>query len=154
MSFQLNEWLLKARLCLFSPPRSEDKLQAYRLRKRLVVYLAELLFRTEPGPWQVPVQPPLWRRKWKPKIVLMCLPAKHWVPGLWCQPGGGGDIKVPFKGREKRGELNFVIWPVCVATCFGCGLVQPPCWQQMAFDVRVKRFGGILERLHAVLRWD
>lgn len=63
-----------------------------------------------------------------------------------------GILRCPL--RVEEGEVNIVIRADCVASCLGCGLVCWPCWQQMAFDVEVKRFGGILKRLHAVLRWD
>lgn len=57
---------------------------------------------------------------------------------------------MPFKGRNGGGEH-------CNLTRLCCDLfwVWPgpaACWH-MAFDVGVKRFGGILERLHAALRW-
>lgn len=60
------------------------------LQKRLLVYVGVFLF----SHWALacPHAPPQCRRKWKPEMLLMCLPAKHGVSRLWCQPGGGEDI--------------------------------------------------------------
>lgn len=51
-----------------------------------------------------PTAPLLQRRKWEPKILLMCLPAKHQVFRFWCQPGGGEVLMWPLMVEKRGGE--------------------------------------------------
>lgn len=93
-------------------------------------------------------------------VLYPCLALGFWVSGFRCQPGGGGVggevarrvLRWPL-GKEME-QVKIIILPDCVATCFGCGPVRTRRSQRMSFDVRVKRFGGILGRRHAALRWD
>lgn len=151
MCFQLNERCLRAFLCLFFPQSVEitDIIGCKRDSLSTSVFF---LFLTEPGPWHVPVYP-----RWgEGNEIQKCC----WCVSLLSTGFLGFDASQVVEGilrcplRVEMGDVNIVIWPNCVATCFGCSLVRQPRWQQTSFDVRVKRFGGILERLHAVLRYD
>lgn len=137
---------------VYSPLNLWTNYRHYWLQKWLPVYLRLFLFHTEPKPWHVPVQRSCCERNESQKSC--------WCVSLLSTGFLGFDasqvvwriLRCPL--RIEMGEVNIIIWPDWVATCFGCVLVWQSCRQQMAFDVRVKRIGGILERLHAVLRWD
>lgn len=129
---------------VYSPLNLWTNYRHYWLQKRLP--------HTEPRPWHVPLH-------------CSCSKINESQKSCWCV----SLLSTGFLGfdasqvverilrwplRIEMGEVNIVIWPDWVATCFGCGLLWQSWRQQMAFDVRVKRFGGISERLRAVLRWD
>lgn len=138
MCFQLNEWCLMAFPCLF-PPQSVDKLRALLAAERTPCLF---VFHADPRLWHVPVLPRCGEGNESQKCC-WCFFLSAGFVGFDASQVVEGILRCPLK--KEIGEARFVIWPpVCVATCFGCGLARLPCWQQMAFDVRFKRFGGIL----------
>lgn len=101
--------------------------------------------------WHVPVHPCCGEGNESQKCCWCVLQSAGFL-GFDASQVVEGILRCPL--RVEMGEVNIVIWPDCVAACFGCGLVRQPCCLHTSFDVGFKRFGEILERLHGVLRWD
>ncbi len=51
-----------------------------------------------------------------------------------------GLLRCPL--RVERGEVNIVIWPDCVASCFGCGLVCSPAGNKWLLMLMLKGLVG------------
>lgn len=96
----------------------------YRLQKRLPVYLSLFLFHTEPGPWHAPVHPRCGEGNESQKCCWCVSLLSTGFLGFDASQVVEGILRCPL--RVEMGEVNIVIWPDCVATCFGCGLVRQP----------------------------